>query len=183
MCIYIYIHTHIGRGGTRDSTQREEKCHTISKAARWGAGYIVVLHVGWEEEEDDEEGGGGGERGSRRREKGGEKRRVPFTAQMASSRLGRSSACAWELVSSVYLAGRRRRMMRKEEEEEKVGEGGGGRRKRREEGTLHPAGGLVPPGAFVGRCVGGGVVLCTMEDGGQLLRLNSSIPNQAYLSI
>ena len=57
-------------------------------------------------------------------------------------------------------------MMRKEEEEEKEGEGGGGRRKRREEGTLHPASGLVPPGAFVDRCVGGGVVLCTMEDGG-----------------
>ena len=71
----------------------------------WEAGHIVVpisvvLHVGWEEEEDDEEGG---ERGSRRKEKGGEKRRVPFTAQVASSRLGRSSACAWELVSSVCI--------------------------------------------------------------------------------
>ena len=61
-------------------------------------------------------------------------------------------------------------MMR--EEEKKEG-GGGGRRERREkeimrseEGTFHPAGGLIPPGAFVGRCVGGGVVCARwrMED-------------------
>jgi hypothetical protein len=60
-------------------------------------------------------------------------------------------------------------MMR--EEEKKEG-GGGGRRERREkeimrseEGTFHPAGGLIPPGAFVGRC-GRWCRVCTMEDGG-----------------
>jgi hypothetical protein len=54
-----------------------------------------------------------------------------------------------------------------EEDDEEVGEGGTRRReegegreerRRKEEGAFHPACGLIPPGAFVGRCVGGGVV-------------------------
>jgi hypothetical protein len=62
-----------------------------------------VVYVGWEEEEDDEGGGGGGEGGRReRREKReGEKRRVPFTPHVASSRLGRSSTGAWEVMASA----------------------------------------------------------------------------------
>ena len=46
-------------------------------------------------------------------------------------------------------------MREEEEEEEKEGEGREERR-REEEGTFHPARGLIPPGAFVDRCVGGG---------------------------
>ena len=93
--------------GEKEPRGREDECHTIFIAWRWGGRYIVVpivvLHVGWEKEEDDEEGGGGGEGGRRTREKGekrgGEKRRVPFTPPVASSRLGRSSVGVWEVVS------------------------------------------------------------------------------------
>jgi hypothetical protein len=37
----------------------------------------------------------------RREKREGDKRRVPFTPLVASSRLGSSSAGAWELVASV----------------------------------------------------------------------------------
>jgi hypothetical protein len=57
------------------------------------------------EEEDDDVVGGGVVGGRRRREKGekreGEKRRAPFTPEVASSRLGRSSAGAWEVGGGV----------------------------------------------------------------------------------
>jgi len=59
--------------------------------------------------------------------------------------------------------------MREEEEEEEEKEGEGREERRREEeGTFHPASGLIPPRAFLHRCVGGGVV-CTIED--QLLQI------------
>jgi len=53
-----------------------------------------------EEEEEAKEGGGGGRR-ERREKREGDKRRVPFTPLVASSRLGSSSTGAWELVASV----------------------------------------------------------------------------------
>ena len=52
-----------------------------------------------DEEEEAKEGGGG--RRERREKREGDKRRVPFTPLVASSRLGSSSTDAWELVASV----------------------------------------------------------------------------------
>jgi hypothetical protein len=89
---------------------------------------------------------------------------VDATSRAASRRRGRREEGAGRGETRRKERGQERGQ---EEDDEEVGEGGTRRReegegreerRRKEEGTFHPACGLIPPGAFVGRCVGGGVV-------------------------